>query len=149
MKFRRPLSAALVIGTVFVAGHLVGHFSSRSEAQVAPTTSPHRTSAQIARERLKLADEGIEVATQNFHAGVGNGADIAPWIRRRALAAVDLPDRNERITILQDCATRLTQLARHVEEAYLNGGRRQFDVQSAKFDALDVELLLAKARESQ
>src|SRR4051812_25643445 len=128
MNLRQTFCAVLVVTAVFAAGKMIGGSLGRSGGQGAPPAAPPRTSPQIARERLKLADEAIDTATQNLQSGRGNGADIGPWVRRRALAAVDLPNVNDRITILQDCVDRLNEIAREVDQHYLNGGKTLGDI---------------------
>jgi hypothetical protein len=146
MNLRRTLCAGSVVVAIFVVGEMTGRFSARSEAQVAPAAAPARSAAEIARERLKVADEGLKIVEKQQRIGVASPMDQTNWVLRRARAAADLPDRAERIAILEDCVKQMNQKALQVQDMNRAAVANMSDVQSAKFDALEVELLLAKAR---
>jgi len=144
MNLRRIMFVGFA--AVFVVGEMMGRFSARSEAQVAPAAAPDRSVAQIAHDRLATADAGLKMAEQKRRMGLGNAIDETRWVRRRALAAADLPDRAERISVLEDCVRQMKPRTAEIEQLSRTGTADVTDVQSAKFDALEVELLLAKAR---
>ena len=137
-----------MVVSIFALGEVLGRLSTPSEAQVAPPPATERTSAQIARERVKVAEEGYTVVNEMQQLGVGNNTDVAAWVIRRAHAASDLPDKAQRIAILEECAKRMTEQTRKLAEMQKTGTGSNADVCVAKFDVLEIELLLTKARES-
>src|SRR3954452_18644510 len=149
MNFGRMSCAASVVVAVFLAGQMLGRSPARSEAQVAPAPAPDRTPAQIARDRIKVADEGIRIARNQQQRGVGSSADAAAWVLRRAHAATDLPDKAERIAILQECSTQMTDQIASVQQQIQVGIATSADIRPARFDDLEIELLLAKVREGR
>jgi hypothetical protein len=149
MKSRRIVSGPVVVTAALAAGLMTAAPQARSEAQAAPAVAAERTVAQIVRERLKAAEDGLKLAEQDRQIGRSTSAGSAVWVLRKAHAAMDLPDKAERIAILQECATRMNQQIKSTEEMVRLGVAQISDVPLAKYDALEVEFLLAKARESR
>jgi hypothetical protein len=130
-------------------GERIGRSSTQPQAQVAPAPPLQRSPVQIARERLELAERGLKMVEERQKTGLDGGVEEAKWTRRRALAAADLPDRTERLAILEDCLKRMDHQIEQVQQFYEMATADYSDVLSVKFNALEVELLVAKAREAR
>ena len=132
----------LVIAFVFCAGLL---FVSLPAASQAPATTDEKSVGQLAQRRFEVATKGYEWTLKQYKAGLGS-AGVSEWLRRRAVAAQDLPNPADRVAALQDNLRQLKENLTRTERAMKAGTANSEDLLVAQYDELEGELWLAKAQ---
>jgi len=114
----------------------------------APQTTPdaRTTIAQVARERVQNATKGYDLALEGFRSGTVPAGATSEWLRRQAQAALDLPDRGERLTVLQNCLKELKENVTQIERGEHSGLVSTQDALIARDRELECGVWLAKAQ---
>lgn len=114
----------------------------------APPAAPQRDLAQIARERIQVADDACDVAARWIALGQPSGT-LLEWKRRQAQAHMDAPEaKADRLAFLEAYVRWLNENEQRMERLRKTGAEAgPLDISTAKYYRLEGEMWLTKARE--
>jgi hypothetical protein len=127
----------------FIGAGLI--FTCLSAAPQAAPATGEKSAAQFAQERFDVATRGYDAALESSRRGLGDGTTI--WLRRRMLAAMDLPDPAVRVKAMHECVTQLKENFEKRQRGMKMGVISFDEVLSAQYQELEGELWLAKMQE--
>jgi hypothetical protein len=120
----------------------------------APQTLPATAAAaeksvgQIAQERFDLASRGRDIEVERYNRGLGTDERVAQWLRRRALAAIDLPDAAKRGEILRDYVQQMKKHIGQMQRSIQAGTANEEDLLNAQDRELEAELWLVRTAQA-
>lgn len=114
----------------------------------ATPAASERTLAQIARERIQVADEACKLANEMYRAGRIPSADVFEWARRQAQAHMEaLESKADRAAFLEAYVRQSKDNEKLVEQPHQAGVCSALDVLAGRSCRLEAEMWLAKAKE--
>lgn len=92
-----------------------------------------------------MATRGYDAALELSKRGLGDGTTV--WLRRRMLAAIDLPDPAARVTAMRECVAQLKENYEKRQRGLKMGVISFDELLAAQYQELEGELWLAKVQE--
>ena len=114
-----------------------------------PSTRPSDQSlAQLARERIQVAEQGRKLAEEHFRRGLTSGGEVLEWTRRLAQAHMDVPEsKADRVAFLEGYVRQMKESEEVMKKRFEMGVCGPLDVASSQYYRLEAEIWLAKANE--
>lgn len=138
-------------GVVLVIGLVLAVFIIPSRRARSQESRPGEQSAvaRLAEQRLELATRGYNAAVHAVRNGRAAPTATAEWARRRAKAALDLPNTVQRLAVLQDSVRVLKDQVSLIDRGVRAGVASEEELMLAQDRELECELWLAKVREPE
>ena len=123
--------------------------SSLAADRPAPAPMAGASIAELQKARVDVANEGLQMAEQRYKVGLTGQGEAVPWVRRLAEARLEMAQsKDQRVAILTEWLKAMREEESRIKKNFDAGipSTNQADMLMVKFERLEVELRLAKAR---